>query len=99
MKTLTIILSLISLNAFASNKECTDTLNLMTKLTYDYIEVMKGCKTLETTNDSSGRAYEGYRRIARKTEEIHQQVQDLCHRVCDDTFFCEGGKLSGACSK
>ena len=100
MKTLIIITALLMGNvSVADVRECTDTLNVITDLTYNYIETMKGCKELEDRGEASSRGYEGYRRIARDTERVHSQAQAHCRKVCDDTFFCDGDALSGACTK
>ncbi len=99
MKMLLLALTLFSLNSFATTEQCTETLTNMTKLTYTYIDLIKSCKDLETQGQTAGRSYEGYRRIARGVEATQQGARDLCYRVCDDTFFCEGGELTGACSK
>ena len=99
MKALIVALALMSTTTFATTEECTSTLNSMTALTYTYIDVLKGCKALEAKGETGTRSYEGYRRIARGAEATHQKAVDLCYRVCDDTFFCEGEGLSGACLK
>lgn len=102
MKVLALLIALASFQVSAAPtgaQECADTLTAMTKLTYTYIDLIKSCKQLEDSNQTSSRSYEGYRRIARGVEKTHQQAVDLCYRVCEDTFFCEGGELSNACSK
>lgn len=98
MKKMILALSLLSFNAFADTAQCVSVLNSMTDLTNTYISAFKGCKELESTGETGGRSYEGYRRIARKAEVVHASAAEQCYQVCDDTFFCEG-ELSGACEK
>jgi hypothetical protein len=99
MKALILALSLMSFNSFASTKECTQVLESMTKLTRMYIDLIKDCRALEIQGNTGGRTYEGYRRVSRGVESSIQNARDLCYRFCDDTFFCEGGELEGACTK
>jgi hypothetical protein len=96
MKKLILVLSLVSSSAFATPQECTSVLNNMTSLLYTYRDTLVACRDLKAKGEENGRSYEGYRRIARSTEETYARGQALCNQVCDDTFFCEGG-MSGAC--
>jgi hypothetical protein len=96
MKKLILVLCLVSSSAFASTEECTSVLNNMTSLIYTYRDSLVACKDLKAKGEESSRAYEGYRRIARSTEETFARGKELCNQVCDDTFFCEGD-MAGAC--
>jgi len=103
MRKLAVILFLFSFtNAKADverTKQCTSVLNNMTELIYNYVDTIKACRELEAEGKMNTRAYEGYKRIARKTEATYSRGKALCFQVCDDTFFCEGDGLSGACLK
>jgi hypothetical protein len=96
MKKLILVLSLVSSSAFATPQECTSVLNNMTSLIYTYRDAIVACKEMKSKGEESSHSYEGYRRIARSTEETYARGQALCNQVCDDTFFCEGN-LAGAC--
>lgn len=98
MKHLFLVLTLSSCPAFADIGKCTSTLNAMTQLTLSYTQVLKSCSDLELKGETNGRFYEGYRRIARDLERVHNQAALHCAQTCEDKFFCEG-ELSGACEK
>jgi hypothetical protein len=101
MKALIILSALfISLSqaALADTRQCTEVLNVLTQNIENYTQVFSGCLKLEKEGETNSRSYEGYRRIARKTEENYAKAQSLCYEVCADTFFCEG-EVSGACAK
>lgn len=102
MRFVFIVLLFYSFSAHADAeriRQCSSVLKVMTDLIITYKDTLTSCRSLEDSGQVNSRAYEGYKRIARNTESVYERATNLCFEVCDDTFFCEGAGVSGACQR